>query len=181
MANARPQTRPDLYWRGHQQVPDAQIANAADQFETASELLSKQPAFSGVLLPELNCAAVSIELYLKCLSAERIYTRDAVMPEGSIINVQPSLHGHALVPLFEMVNDELRKKIIEEYDALLRPELKDDFTTALSKCDGVFMDSRYSFEPGVDIRKHELRRVRGIAKFLRDFVRSTPTKEFVWR
>jgi hypothetical protein len=181
MAKARPQSRPDLYWRSRQQIPDAQIANAADQFETASELLSKQPPLSGVLLPELNCAAVSIELYLKCLSAERIYNRDPVMPEVSIINALPSLHGHALVPLFEMVNDELRKKIAEEYDALLRSELKDDFITALSKCDGAFMDSRYSFEPGVDISKHESRRVKGIAKFLRDFVHSTPTKEFIWR
>jgi hypothetical protein len=49
-----------------------QIRDAADQFETARQLLDAQPPFAGLLCPLMNTAAVAIELYLKCLLAEKV-------------------------------------------------------------------------------------------------------------
>ena len=56
-------------WRKRQEIPNAQVRDAAEQYEAARKLLT-QPPGSGILLPLMNVAAVAIELYLKSLSAK---------------------------------------------------------------------------------------------------------------
>ena len=182
MAKNRPQSRSDVPWSKRWQIPDCQIVDAPDQYEEAFRLLLAQPPGSGVVLPLVNSAAVSIELYLKSLSAERIYTADAMMREGSVVTAYASIAGHSLKPLFEAIVDEVRAKLIEAYDAKLRFELKDDFVTALTRFDGAFSASRYPFEPNVNISGYNLQSLASIAKFLREFVRALPPKEMLeWR
>ena len=82
------------------------------------------------MLPLKNSAAVSIELYLKSLSAERIYTPDTMMPKASVVTAYASIAGHLLKPLFEAISDDVRAMLIEAYDAKFRLELNEDFLVA---------------------------------------------------
>jgi hypothetical protein len=63
-------------WTKRQEIPDPQVRDAADQFEPARELLWAQGPGSGLLCPLMNNASIAIELYLKCLSAEKVYAAD---------------------------------------------------------------------------------------------------------
>ncbi len=51
----RPQSRGNVPWSKRQEIPDAQVLDAADQYEEARKLLAKQPPGSGVLLPHERC------------------------------------------------------------------------------------------------------------------------------
>jgi hypothetical protein len=175
----RPKSRSDTPWTKRQEIPNWQIVNAADQFQDACLLLANQPPRSGVLLPQINTAAISIELYLKSLSAERIYTPVADMPEMSVVSSSPARPGHSLREQFGVISKEIRDKLIAAYNAKLRPKLKDELETALEKIEGAFLVSRYSFEPGMDVSKYSLRHLMGLAKFLREFVKSIPPRETV--
>ena len=84
-----------------QEIPDPQILDAANQYESARRLLSAQPPGSGLVWPLLNTASVAIELYLKCLSAEKVYT-DA--GEGwSKVSAKPE-YGHVLTRLLDALS-----------------------------------------------------------------------------
>src|ERR1700730_5007627 len=124
MTNQRPKSRSDLHWKKRRQIPDQQIVDAADQYQKASELLNEEPAFSGILLPLVNTAAVSIELYLKSLNAERIYTPDKQNPEVSLVSSYPEKAGHSLSDLFDGIDQKLRDKMTAAYDAKLKKDLK---------------------------------------------------------
>jgi hypothetical protein len=176
----RPQSRSDVHWVRRQEIPDQQIINAADQFLVACELLSREPP--GVLLPTINTAAVSIELYLKGLGAERIYIEDAEMPEMSSVSARAQITDHALTKLFAAIPDKVRAQLVVAYDAQLRPKLEDDFETTLGKIKCAFAASRYPFEPGVDITKYSSTQLIDVAKFLRAFVKSMPVQHSIeWR
>src|SRR5690349_8739778 len=98
----RSPSRRDVPWSKRQEIPDPQVLDAADQYEEARKLLAKQPPGSGLLLPLMNTAAVAVELYLKCLSAELIYIEDEHMPEVSRVYAAPTIasgHGHGLMAL----------------------------------------------------------------------------------
>jgi hypothetical protein len=174
LAQDRVQSRHDVPWSTRREIPDSQIVDAADQYEKACRLLFKQPPGSGVVLPFMNTAAISIELYLKSLSAKRIYTADTDMPEISKVSVYAEKTGHCLKSLFDAIPEEIRVKLIAAFDNELRPKLNKEFVTALNKIEGAFMISRYPFEPEAEIRQYRLADLADIAKFLRDFVKSLP-------
>lgn len=181
MTKNRPQSRPDVPWATRQEIPDWQIVDAADQYEDACRLLSKQPPGSGVVLPLINSAALSIELYLKSFSAERIYTASPHVPEVSVVTAYAKNTGHELKKLFEAISDEIRAKLAAAYDAELRSELNGDLATALEKIEGALVASRYPFELDANVDRYSLPHLIGIAKFLRAFVRSMPGKEIIKR
>lgn len=179
MIKKRRSFRPDLPWSKRWQVPDRQIVGVADQYESACRLLLEQPPGSGVQLPLMNLAVVSIELYLKSLSAERVYTSDAMMPEVSVVTARPSVAGHSLKSLFNAISDEVRVQIIIAYDEQLRFRLENDFLTELESLKGAFETSRYPYEPDKDARRYNRQSLVSIAKFLREFVHTLPPKEFI--
>lgn len=92
----------DQPWTKRQEIPDAQIREAADQFEAARRLLAEQPRGGGVLLPLMNTAAMAIELYLKCLSAELEFTAINDDIGGYMVTSAPK-RGHALVALLDHI------------------------------------------------------------------------------
>jgi hypothetical protein len=173
------QSRSDIHWVSQQEIPDQQIIDAADQFLIASESLSRMPAGSGVLLPTINTAAVSIELYLKCLGSERIYIPDAEMTEISRVSARAKITDHALTKLFAVIPGKVRAQLILAYDAQLRPKWKDDFETILGKIEGAFADSRYPFEPGVDVTKYDPTQLVDVAKFLQTLIKSMPVRRSI--
>jgi hypothetical protein len=183
MTKQRPKSRSDVPWTKRQEIPDRQIVDAADQYAAACELLAP---LSGVLRPQINAAAVSIELYLKSLNAERIYTTDKDMhemdkdmPEISKVSSYPAKAGHPLHVQFAEISKEIRDQLIAAYNAKLRLKLKDDLETALEKIEGAFLVSRYSFEPDADVSKYSLPHLMGLVKFLRGFVKWLPSRQHV--
>jgi hypothetical protein len=86
------------------EIPDPQVRDAADQFEAARRILDAQPPGAGVLCPLMNTAAVAIELYLKCLSAEKV----PVDAGGGWSRVSATAeHVHGLTTLLDKVEVDL--------------------------------------------------------------------------
>ena len=56
------------------EIPNYQVKDSADQYMKVWSILNELPPGSGVLLPLINTGVVAIELYLKCMSSEYIYT-----------------------------------------------------------------------------------------------------------
>jgi hypothetical protein len=141
MAQDRVQSRHDIAWSTQREIPDSHIVDTADQYEDACRLLISPG--SGVVLPAMNTAAISIELYLKSLSAKRIYSADTDMPEISTISVYAERTGHHLKSLFDAISEDIRVKLTAAFDNELRPKLnnENEFVTALNKIEGAFMIS----------------------------------------
>ncbi len=165
------------------EIPDAQIKDAADQFEAVRKLLDKQPVGSGVLLPMMNCAAMAIELYLKSLAAVRIYTpidkiADKDEKSCDIYNVTAESYkrGHKLVPLFETIDKDIRKEI-EQLFTEQNPKVKALFKEMLEKCEGILEVSRYPFEKGKKISRYNNNIVRGCSELLSCYVNSLMKRE----
>jgi hypothetical protein len=177
MARNPPQSRGDVPWSKRREIPDGQIFDAANQYENACRLLSQPP--SGVLLPFMNAAAISIELYLKCLRAERISTADSDMPDISIVSARAEKTGHRLESLFDVISDDIRVKLTAEFDKELRPKLNKDFVAALKDIEGAFEKSRYPFERAADISSYRPSDLYDVAKFLRSFIESLPVKSLI--
>jgi hypothetical protein len=176
MRKSRPQSRPEAPWSKRRQIPDRQVVGAADQYEEACRLLPQSPG-SGVVLPLMNLAAVSIELYLKSLSAERIYRAHPTMSDVSVVAACASVAGHLLKPLFEAISDDVRTKLIEAYNA--KPRFNEDFLVALERLDGAFSVSRYPFEPDMNVSRYDSQSLVCMAEFLREFVHALPPTEMI--
>jgi hypothetical protein len=106
-------------WKMRQEIPNSQIRDAAEQFMSAWKLLEKEPPMSGLLLPLVNTAALTIELYLKCLSSEVIYTPDDEMEGISIVTAEPpkieGRHSHTLVEIFNKIPEDYQLEINQAY------------------------------------------------------------------
>lgn len=166
-------------WRKRWEIPDAQIRDAADQYEAARKLLARQPPFSGLLLPLMNVAAVAIELYLKCLSAELVHTPDEDFPNGFIVSAAPTRWGHKLASLFAEIPDDLKRDIESEFKIGHSNVTGQTFLETLKRCDGAFAESRYPFEKGKDITKYPLGDLMLISEFFSVFVSKLPPKEYI--
>jgi hypothetical protein len=169
-------------WRKRQEIPDAQIRDAADQYEAARKLLAAQPPFSGVLLPQMNVAAVAIELYLKCLSAELVHTPDDDFPGGFIVSTAPARKGHRLTSLFGELSDNLKQELEVTFQTERPDATGQTFLETLKRCEGAFAESRYPFENGMDVSKYLLEDLMFSSEFLSRFVSKLPPKEYIeWK
>jgi hypothetical protein len=167
------QSRP---WFKRQEIPDPQIRDAADQFETARQLLDAQPPGAGVLFPLLNTSPVAIELYLKCLSAKKVYVDSA---DGwSKVSATPE-RGHGLATLLDKVEADLRDKLDRAFLAEFPALGGISFRAALEQFEGMFETSRYSFEPGHDLSKCPLLLIMECSHFLQQFVARLRTTETI--
>lgn len=158
-----------------QEIPDPQVRDAADQFESARQLLWAQPPESGLLYPLINTATAAIELYLKCLSAGKVYTK----PAGgwATISAKLSMRSHVLTTLLDDIDGDLQ----HELDSTFRDELSAfgglSFRDVLSRCEGPFQESRYPFEPESDASKYPLGLLMACSHFLQQFVAKLQTKD----
>ena len=181
-----PPSRPDVPWTKRQEIPDIQILDAADQYQRASKLLAEQPLGSVEVLPLMNTAAMAVELYLKSLSAELIYIKDALMPEASLVYSKSAITtgkgGHSLVGLLEAMSTEVRCLLNDAFDATLGASWKKNLQDVLKDLEGVFEKTRYPFEPGFNITRYNLEHLEGLADFLGHFVRNLPqTSHIKWK
>lgn len=181
----KPPARHDVPWTRRQKIPDPQVLDAADQYEQARKLLAEHPPGKGVLLPLMNTAAMAVELYLKCLSAELIHVEDEQMPDVSRVYAAPAItsgQGHGLVGLLDAMPPDVRRSLIDAFEAELRPRWNKDLQSVLTQLEGALMATRYPFEHGIDITRYNLGHLMGLADFLCRFARSVPrTDRIEWK
>jgi len=85
------------------------------------------------MLPAITCAALSLELYFKCL----ISVEGMVAPKG-----------HKFSKLLMQLTNKSRNLIYQEFKNLTKaPSLtEDEFVSSLTEIDDVYTNSRYIFE-----------------------------------
>jgi len=166
---------PEQSWKSRQEIPDPQVRNAADQFESARKLLWSPG--SGLLLPLMNAAAIAIELYLKCLSAEKVHT-DAGGGWYKVSAIAAE-HGHDLTKLLNKVGSDLEHDLDRQFRAEYTAFHDLSFRDALKRCEGVFEKSRYPFEPNGDLSKYPLDILMACSDFLQQFVSKLQTRETI--
>jgi hypothetical protein len=164
-------------WRTRREIPDPQVRDAADQFESARQLLFAQPPGSGLLSPLMNAAAIAIELYLKCLSADKIYTE--VTSGRSRVSAKPSQACHVLSTLLDKVGGDMERELHQAFRTEVSAFRNISFRDALKECEGVFEKSRYPFEPNNDLTKYRLGLLMACSHFLRQFVAEMQTREII--
>jgi hypothetical protein len=157
-----------------QEIPDPQIRD--DQYESARKLLFAQPPGSGVLLPLINVAAIATELYLKCLSAEKVHT--AAGGGWSKVSAKP-IHGHELTELLDKVRDDVKHDLDSAFRAEPSSFRNLSFRDALKQCEGMFEESRYPFEPNGNLSKYPLDILMACSNFLQQFVAKLRTRETI--
>jgi len=163
-------------WKERQEIPDPQVKDAADQYENSRRILEAQGAGSGVLLPLLNNSMVAVELYLKSLSAKKIY-RPVENSDWSEVHAEPKKAGHELSKLLAAIPDEFREPLEREFRERHGVELP----VTLSDYEGLFNKSRYAYEEHCDIGKYPLSPLMTVSAFLRDFVaQMQPVERIQW-
>lgn len=165
-------------WKSRREIPDPQIRDAADQYEAARELLAGQPPGSGLLLPLMNTSAVAIELYLKCLSAEKVYIPCEDGVEGQLVHSEPAIRGHSLTVLFDKIPDDVRCDLAQAYEER-KAAASGDLRHNLSLFEGAFMTTRYPFETQADLSAINLRGLMSLSSFLREFVAAIEHRETI--
>jgi len=175
VANESPAS--SLPWKKRQEIPDPQILEAAAQFEAARRLLDKQPPYTGILLPLMHSASMVIELSLKSLASELVYTPLENDACGSTVTAKPAVRRHRLIELFEVIDPILRDGLVSAYQKALERGLQDD----LQHCEGLFEASRYPFEAKHDFARYEINVVCSLSSFLFRHVSSLePTELIEW-
>lgn len=167
-----------LPWAKRQEIPDAQIKDAADQFADAAFVLKDLPPGSGVLLPLLNAASVGIELYLKSLSATLVHTPDTLVEDLSVVTAKPVRRGHGLVALLDALDADLRVAIESRF-CDEHPASK-PLAEVLASFEGMLEASRYQFEHGQELRRYNLASAMSCVGFLKQFVGDLQPHDRAW-
>lgn len=154
-------------WKRRQEIPNAQIRDAAEQFDDAWRLLASQQPGTGLLLPILNNAAVALELFLKCLSAVVVHTPDSDFPGAAIVTAKADHMNHKLVGILDSIPADVRKSLDA---AFRRTRPGASLYDSLRQYDGLFAMSRYPFEQNKDITQYPLLPLTELCTFLREFI-----------
>lgn len=164
-------------WRRRCELPDASVLDAALQYEEARRILwSKMQPGCGILLPTLNTAAVSIELYLKSMAAHLIHTPDGTIDGLYRVTSEADTRNHRLTMLFDAIPEDVRDSLQTSYSSR-NPGLsiRDDLDTL----EGLFEASRYPFEKRHDLSQYALVTIDRMCLFLAAFVEALPPREWI--
>ena len=143
------------------EIPNQQILEGAKYYRRAHETLD-QSGSDWVLLPAIHCAAIAMELYLKSLCGQSVYTPSPFVQDVDIVTAA-SPYGHRLPSLYDKVPKDFQDKLDKEAFAYerLRSYLEQGtagvvpngfFRDVLDKLDGrLFMPSRYPYEAGKSV------------------------------
>ncbi len=157
--------------RDYRQVPNPQVRNAAEQFHEAYKLLASQPAFSGVLLAELHCAFIALELYLKALSAVEIEVPDPVLEFGAYVYAESQAKHHRLQHLYDLADSRDQERLDQAVAG--KGSLRSSFSDARSALEAhndLFMASRYPFEPQSSLKQVEMGRLTELLEAVEEVV-----------
>ena len=162
-------------WKSRREIPNLQIKDAADQYEQARKILSRQPPGTGVLLPMMNAAAMAIELYLKCLAGEVIYVPERDDLQSSKVYAQASKGRHEFTRIFRTIDEDVRYQMKSAYVKATDRKFKHD----LSTIEEALVISRYPYEPDKDRSRINLQTLASISEYLEKFVASLEPRETI--
>ena len=143
------------------EIPNQQILEGAKYYSHAHQILD-QSGSDLVLLPAIHCAAIAMELYLKSLCGQNIYTPSPFAQDVEVVTAT-SPHGHCLPSLYDKAPQDFQNKLDKEAFAneRLRTYLEQGptgvtpdgfFRDVLDKLDGrLFTPSRYPYEAGKSV------------------------------
>ena len=167
-------------WKKRREIPDMQVLDAAEQYDDASRLLDARGAGAGVLLPLMNAAIISVELFLKSLSSESIFVPESTFG-GYKVYASPQVKKHTLIELYESIPEDIRDELDSRFTTSRRASSASSLREILRTYEGLFAVSRYPFEEGSDIRKYPLTPLMELASFLRTFISSLrPVDRIDW-
>lgn len=170
------ETLKDVRWKDRQEIPDPQVKEAADQYDEARRILESQGPGSGVLYPLFNNSIMAVELYLKSLSAKKVYQQ---MPgsKWSKVHAEPSQSGHRLKELLDAIPGEFRERLERDFRERCFAELG----VILCNYEGLFTQSRYPYEGVHDLAQYPLDPLMMLSEFLREFVaQMVPVQRIHW-
>jgi hypothetical protein len=152
------------------QVPDQQIRDASDQYEEARLLLWALPPGSGVFYPSIHAAAIAIELYLKSLTSESVH--ELVKDEIDVARVysKPEVANHFLEVIYDAIKPALKSDLDKQFRLSGVGRDPESLRDTLRRFRGLFMISRYPFEPQADIRGFDIHLLMQLSAFLNRFV-----------
>jgi hypothetical protein len=143
------------------EIPNQQILEGAKYYNQAHGMLDKSGS-DCVLLPAIHCAAIAMELYLKSLCGQNIYTPSPFNRDVEVVTAT-SPHGHCLPSLYDNAPQDFHDKLNKEAFAIERlrsylgqgpTEVAPDgfFRDVLDRLDGrLFTPSRYPYEAGKSV------------------------------
>ncbi len=171
--------RTEQEWKSRKEIPNAQIKDAADQYNAARIILNDLAPGSGVLLPSMNTAAVAIELYLKSLSAEVIHVPDEGWDGWYTVYAEPSKNirsSHRLVSILGSVPEDIRSDLENTFKETYAGG--ESFQDILAKIEGAWLSTRYPYEP-IGRRGFDLRNLMLISDFLQKFVSGLKPRDLI--
>lgn len=172
-----PKIRTKMAWSKRQAIPDASVLDAAVQFHDGCHVLWKALLNEcGVLLPFMNSAAMSIELYLKSLAAELKWVPQE---DGVSIVYSVPARGHEPTKLLTAIPDDVRVKLAAAFVAW-KGSNGQKIEERCATYDKLFMDSRYVFEEGRKLGGVTLESLVAFIDFLKGFVTSYPPEERIY-
>ncbi len=163
------------------EIPNQQILEGAKYYNQARELL-EQSGSNWVLLPAIHCAAIAMELYLKSLCGQNVYT-PSLFAQGVNAVTAASPRGHCLPSLYDKASQDFKDKLDKEAFANERlrtylgqgptgPAPNGFFRDVLDKLDGrLFTPSRYPYEAGNSVSGLPLGVISDILTVLSSVVR----------
>jgi hypothetical protein len=168
-------------WKQRREIPDLQVLDAAEQYDDARQLLHRQPPGSGVMLPELNTAAVAVELFLKSLSSRLVHIPVDGFDGLSRVRAEPEFKHHKLVELFDNISDDIRSQLESRFATSNIAPVGTSLRDILGTYEHLFATSRYPFEKDADICKYPLGPLKELSAFLRTFVTNMkPVDRIEW-
>ena len=166
--------RRNIPWRRRQEIPDAQVLDAADQYEAASRVLWAQLSEGGILLPFLNVSVMAVELYLKSLSSQLVFVPQEDGCE--IVYANPDEFKHSPTKLLEVIPEDVRVRMETKF--LKCPDREG--VTLRDRCsayDELFQSSRYPFDRKLNLNDIRVAPLCDLVVFLKEFVSSYPVEE----
>ncbi|WP_210259983.1 hypothetical protein [Martelella sp. HB161492] len=159
-------------------MPNHQIKDNADHFERARQILcdadfryvSDNGDFLGISMATINNAIVAVELYLKSLSSNEIWTPVDDQSGISKVTARPKQASHKLVKQLDEMEEMVRARLEEEF-VVAFPAPEPTLEACLNSFEGVFQWSRYPFEQEQP-KDFKFGKLMDVSEFLSRFVAS---------
>lgn len=153
-------------------VPDERLVESADYYYKAAQILF-DTELDEVVMPQLCCMAIALELYFKSLSTFQVYSCD---PRTSVATVwtEPSTRTHEYTKLFAQIDDDTQNEMMIKYKENQLSDKWPDFCKLLEKHNQLWIESRYIFENKIE--SYNFQDLFDMLKFMKQFCYSMNPK-----
>jgi len=153
-------------------IPNDDVAETADQFRVAANLLFDKVVTQHVVCPVLVVAAFAVELYLKALNARNVYTNlsEECGVDSWQVTAQAQKSGHNLTELYNALLPDVKQGLDEAYSQHRLKRRFSSLQAALNDYSRVFIDWRYPFEDPDKGKCDSINGLVSLANFFGEYV-----------